>query len=106
MIPRRPGLEAEAGVLKIRVRLAVLEAKGTLFREAELEIRDETTLERFLKGADKALGLKNKVFGQTLKGRLKAAVLLNGDRVDPGRAKGIILRPKDEISLLSGPAGG
>lgn len=93
-------------ILKIWVRVALLRPEGPFLKETDLEIEEGATVERLFKEADKSLGLKERVFKQTLKGRFKATVLLNGDRLDLDRAKDIILQADDEISLLSGMAGG
>ncbi len=90
----------------IRVRVAVLELDGPLVKEADLEVKDGSTLAYVFKRADRALALKNKVFKSCLKGKYKASVLINGDRVDMDAAGSMVLHPEDEVSLLSGMAGG
>ena len=106
MMDHLVGIEAKEGGLRIRLRLALLEPEGPFIREIDLEIREGVTVKRLFKGADRSLGLKRRVFEQTLKGKLKATVLLNGNRLDPDRVGDTVLRPDDEISLLSGLAGG
>ena len=80
--------------------------QGAFTREIDLEIKEGQTLASFFKKADKTLGLPEAAFKPWLKGRQGAAVLLNGDRVEPEQAPGIVLESGDEISLLSGLAGG
>ena len=92
--------------MKIRVRVAVLEPEGPLLKEAGLEVKEGLTLARLFKQADKSLSLKRKVFKPCLGGGSTATVLINGDRVELDRAGAIVLKPGDEVSLVSGLAGG
>ncbi len=92
--------------MRIRVRVALMGPEGSSVKETDLEIKEGLSLGRFLRKADKLAGLKEPAFKPFLKGRLKAGLLLNGDRVEPDQTGTIVLRQGDEISLLSGMAGG